>query len=126
MKITSRTVGYETRYFAETDDGFDGTAQGHGYRSVEKLKKAYWFYKNRGRLSALKGEAKKFLRENQDVANAVRDYFTAQNALYAFKEGTRLSWEGLVEELERSPDSAPVADKIRQNQRLWKSIEALI
>ncbi|MBX8638545.1 MAG: hypothetical protein KIY11_09355, partial [Thermoplasmata archaeon] len=77
MKVTTRVVGNETRYFAETGDGFDGTTQGYGYRSMEKLNKAYWYFKNRNRLEGEKGSAKKLLKDNRALAKLLRDYFSA-------------------------------------------------
>jgi len=35
---------HETRYFVETNDGFDGTAQGYGYRSPQNIYRAYSYY----------------------------------------------------------------------------------
>ena len=37
----------EERWFTKTEDGFDGTAQGYGYKTPKKLYAAYWFFKNK-------------------------------------------------------------------------------
>ena len=72
MQITTKIIeddvgNTETRYFGKTEDSFDGTAQGYGFKSKEKLEKAYWFYKNRDKISDKKNKAKKFLKENPQI-----------------------------------------------------------
>jgi len=34
----------ETRWFVETEDGFDGTAQGYGFKSPQALYKCIWLF----------------------------------------------------------------------------------
>ncbi|MBX8636697.1 MAG: hypothetical protein KIS30_08690 [Thermoplasmata archaeon] len=128
MKVTTRVVGNETRYFAETGDGFDGTAQGYGYRSMEKLNKAYWYFKNRNRLEGEKGSAKKLLKDNRALAKLLRDYFSADNYLYALKDGETLSVQSLIEDLKQyeRPDKLELIAKLESNRPLWRALERLV
>ena len=128
MKVTTRVVGNETRYFAETGDGFDGTAQGYGYRSMEKLNKAYWYFKNRNRLEGEKGSAKKLLKDNRALAKLLRDYFSADNYLYALKGGETLSVQSLIEDLKQyeRPDKLELIAKLESNRPLWRALERLV
>ncbi len=128
MKVTTRVVGNETRYFAETGDGFDGTTQGYGYRSMEKLNKAYWYFKNRNRLEGEKGSAKKLLKDNRALAKLLRDYFSADNYLYALKGGETLSVQSLIEDLKQyeRPDKLELIAKLESNRPLWRALERLV
>ena len=131
MKIVRKSVKVdefvtEARYFAETDDGFDGAAQGYGYRSVAKLQKAYWYYKNRHKIQNTKNEARSFLKQNPEVARVLREYFSEGNLLWAAKDGERLSMRSLIEELKMGSWSAngmEVVAKLEQCKHLWKSLE---
>jgi len=113
----------ETRFFAKTDDHFDGTAQGYGYKSVGKLNKAYWFYKNKEKLKTLENEAKKFLKENPDVKKLLNEYFSADNYICACKDREELSFDTLLTELKDKPiENRDVIYKIEGAKHLWKSI----
>ncbi|MGI0132261.1 MAG: hypothetical protein ACREDK_04105 [Thermoplasmata archaeon] len=130
MKIHRRAVRRdafrtEIRYFAETGDGFDGTAHGHGFRSLEELRRTYWFFMNRGRLEGLRSEARGLLRKNPTVAAAIRNYFTAENAIYAWKEGETLSFLSFVRDLEGTPGMEEVLAVLKAHQRLWRTLELI-
>jgi hypothetical protein len=151
MEITTKQIKVnefetETRYFAKTDDGFDGTAQGYGYKSIEKLKKAYWFYKNKGKLKTLEKEAKKFLKENPDIKKLLNEYFSADNYICAWKDREELSFDTLLTELKQPPVEIPseelkemkmeknpyqnanedVIKRLEDIKHLWKSIMHVI
>lgn len=111
----------ETRYFAETEDGFDGTAQGYGYKSKEKLEKAYWFYKNRDKINAKKSKANEFLKENPQIKRLLWNYFSPQNYLYAFKDGEELTVESFLEML-KEEGNFDVIKKLNDNKDIWKSL----
>ena len=118
----------ETRYFAETDDGFDGTAQGYGYRSMEKLNRTCWYFKNRNRLDSEKGNARKLLKDNPVLTEILNDYFSADNYVYAFKDGETLSMQSLIDSLrhEEGPDKLDVIAKLEANRSLWRALEKLV
>jgi hypothetical protein len=129
MKIEKRTVKIneyitETRYFAETEDGFDGTAQGYGYKSLEKLHKAYWFFKNRNRLNDLKAEAKKFLKENPDVTKIIREFFSMENLLDAAKNRETLTFTDLLISLKKCDlsNKEEIITKIGSKKHLWRTL----
>jgi len=120
----------ETRYFAETGDGFDGTANGYGYKSMEKLRKAYWYHQNRGKINQSKSEARIFLKENPDVRKVLDEYFSADNMLVACKDGEELSFPLLIQGLESGDWSEngreigqDIAIKIKEKKHLWKTLE---
>lgn len=126
MQITTKIVeddanNTETRYFGKTDDGFDGTAQGYGYKSKEKLEKAYWFYKNKNKINAKKNKAKKFLKENPQIKRLLDNYFSAQNHLYAFKDGEKLTMESFLEVLKQE-GNFEIIQKLNNNKDIWKSL----
>jgi hypothetical protein len=130
MRITRKTVHTgpfrsETRYFADTGDSFDGTAQGYGFRTIAKLYKAYWFFKNRPRLEALRLEARTFLRENPRAAAALREYFSAERAVWAWKDGELLSMSGLVAELEQSGGMEGLVSTFNAHRHLWRTLESM-
>lgn len=99
MKIISKKVSkneYETevRYFAETDDGFDGSAQGYGYKSEEKLQKAYWWYKNgdawKDKVKDRQNKILTHFRTNKEYAELYEnlvEFFHPDNAFYLMKDG---------------------------------------
>lgn len=106
----------ETRWFAETDDNFDGTAQGYGYKSPQAAYKAYVYFKNKHKNK--KTNVKKFLKDNPEVKDACDTYFDADNLLYVFKEGCEPSIQDLAG---RSPDN--VQKTLEKSKDMWKSIE---
>ena len=117
----TETKDYEARYFAETDDGFDGTAQGYGYKSMEKLQKAYWYYKNKDKIRAKKKEARRFLRENPKINRLLKNYFSVDNCVYALKCGETLSIGHLIREL--NPDEEEIKSKLLDVKHLWRTLE---
>ncbi|MGA8543522.1 MAG: hypothetical protein WB947_08320 [Thermoplasmata archaeon] len=129
MRITRKTVRIdashsETRYFADTGDEFDGTARGYGFRSLERLHRAYWYFKNRPRLEALRSDARRFLRENPRAAAAIREYFSTERAIYAWKDGEILSMQSLVAELECTPGAEDVVLQLNAHRHLWTTLES--
>ncbi len=127
MKIIKKQVNkgceeypvFETRYFAESDDGFDGTAQGYGYKSIEKINKAYWFFKNKDKINLNKKDAKKFLKLNQDVKECLSKYFSCENHVFAFKNGEKLSFENLIYLL-KNDGKFELIKKLNDVKHLWK------
>lgn len=121
-KIVEDNIGNtETRYFGETDDGFDGDAQGYGYKSKEKLEKAYWFYKNKDKINAKKNKTKKFLKENPQTKRLLDNYFSAQNHLYAFKDGEELTMESFLEMLKEEGNFEDI-QKLNDNKDIWRNL----
>ena len=126
MQITTRIVeddigNTETRYFGETEDSFDGTAQGYGYKSKPKLMKAYWFYKNKDKINAKKNKSKKFLKENPQIKNLLNNYFSAQNYLYTYKDGKELTMQSFLEML-KEEGNLDIIHKLNENKDIWKSL----
>ena len=132
LNITCKTIqvgediefpSYETRYFAESNDGFDGTAQGYGYKSKQKLILAHWYFLNKNKIPCWNNEAKSFLKKNPDIKTKLKQYFSEDNFLYAWKCQEELSMQSFVNELLKDEDekSKEIAQKLNQVKRLWKS-----
>ena len=130
MQITTKTINdsignTEIRYFAVTDDNFDGTARGYGYKSLQKLKKAYWFYQNKDKIRDKQNKAKKFLDENPQIKQLLGDYFSEQNYLYALKDGEEITMESFLMALDK--DNLPgIIKKLCENKDIWRVILKLI
>lgn len=127
MQITTKIIedsdgNAETRYFGKTEDSFDGTAQGYGYKSIEKLQKAYWFYKNKDKINARKGKAKSFLKDNPLIKKLLDDYFCEQNYLYAAKDGEDINMKTFLAMLEQEGNHQEVIDKMNENEDIWKNL----
>jgi hypothetical protein len=114
------------RWFAKTNDGFDGTAQGWGYKTKEKLMKAYWFYQNRHKINDMKIETKKFLTENPKIKRILSNYFSVENELDALKNGESLSFESLMEDLNDDDwiieNKTEIIEILNKNKHLWKTL----
>jgi len=120
MKIETKKIKNEIRFFAEeADPGFDGTANGYGFKSVEKLKKSYWFFQNKDRLKNLEMEAKDFLKQNPDVKQILNDYFDADWCIDRFCDGEEATIENLIEDFKE--DHPELVEKLLNAKHLWKS-----
>jgi hypothetical protein len=53
----------ETRWFVETNDDFDGTANGHGYKTPQAVYKAYYYFLNKNKFAKQKQDIKQWLVE---------------------------------------------------------------
>jgi hypothetical protein len=84
-----------------------------------------WFFKNRPRLEALRLEARTFLRENPRAAAAMREYFSAERAVWAWKDGELLSRSGLVAELEQSGGMEGLVSTFNAHRHLWRTLESM-
>lgn len=114
----------EIRYFAKTDDRFDGTAQGYGFKSRQKLEKAYWFFKNKDKINTRKSQAKRFLKEHPEIKKLLDDYFSDQNYLYALKDGENIDMDTFMKSLEED-DEANHQEAIKllnDNKELWRNL----
>ena len=114
----------DTRYFAKTDDKFDGTAQGFGFKSREKLEKAYWFFKNKDKINAKKAQAKKFLKEHPEIKKLLDDYFSDKNYLYALKDGEDIDMNTFLKALKEDDETnhQEVIKLLNDNKELWINI----
>jgi hypothetical protein len=121
VKTTSEGFPFaETRWFVETNDGFDGTAQGHGFKTKKAVYKAYYYFKNKDKIMAKANEARKFLAENPDVRKILKKYMDADNIIYRIKCGEPTSIENLFEYLDE--EDAEVKKKLMENEHLWREL----
>ena len=113
----------EIRYFAKTDDKFDGTAQGYGFKSRQKLEKAYWFFKNKDKINAKKAQAKKFLKEHPGIKKLLDNYFSEDNILYALKDGEEMDMDTFLKSLEDDEtDHQETINLLKDNKELWRNL----
>lgn len=110
----------ETRWFVETNDGFDGTANGHGYKTPQAVYKAYAYFKNKNRRNAEAKLTEEFLKDNPDVRSALNNYMDSDWELDRNKDGEDSSIENMLEYI--SGDQPEVAKKLQENRHLWKSL----
>ena len=109
----------EKRYFAETNDGFDGSAQGYGYKSKQSLHKAYAYYKSRNKRKSNKDKVHSFLKNNPDIKEILELYFSEEQCFLRLKNNENSSIQDLVKSLE----DQDMVLKLNNNKKLWKSIE---
>ena len=107
----------ETRWFVETNDGFDGTANGYGYKTPQAIYKAYAYFKSKDQRKAEAKTVKQFLKENPDIVAVLGDYCSEWCSIDRLKNGEPTSVENLLEYLGDKPD---VAKKLLDNKHLWK------
>ena len=110
----------ETRWFVETGDGFDGTAQGYGFKSPQALYKAYSYFHNRNKIKSTKDKVKNFLENNPDVKTAIENYCDADWMLDRIKDGDPTSIPHMIELI--SEDNPKVVEKLNANKSLWNEI----
>ena len=112
----------ETRWFTETEDGFDGTAQGYGYKTPKKLYVAYWFFKNKDKINQSKGDAIRFLKENPEVKKELKSYFDEDNSFHRAKDGDDTSLKDFVFRATNS-NMTEVVEKLNSIKHLWRSLQ---
>lgn len=112
--------GYqETRWFVNTGDGFDGTAQGYGYKTPQAIYKAYYYFLNKNKFAKQKQEIKQFLKDNADIKEVLDLYFNETNSLYRLKDREETSIENLLDAIK---DRSDVIEKLNKNKHLWKRL----
>ncbi len=109
----------ETRWFVETNDGFDGTANGYGYKTPQAVYRAYAYFKSKDQRKAETKLIEKFLKENPDIRRALNNYMNADWAIDRAKDGEESSIENMLEYI--SEDQPEVAKKLEENKHLWKA-----
>jgi len=109
------------RWFVETNDGFDGTAHGYGYKTPQAVYRAYAYFKNKDKREEQDKEVRDLLKNNPDIKEALDNYLNEDNCFYRLKDGEETSMSGLIEEVidDEKPD---VAKKLEEIKRLWKAI----
>lgn len=110
----------ETRWFVETNDGFDGSAQGHGYKTPQAVYKAYAYFKSKDQRKTEANQVKKFLKDNPDVKAALKNYLDADWAMDRAMDGEPTSIDNMLEHM--AEDRPEVAKKLNDNKHLWKAI----
>jgi len=109
----------ETRWFVETNDGFDGTANGYGYKTPQAIYKAYAYFKSKDQRKQQGKEIKQFLASNPDIRDAFDEYFHESNCIYRLKDREPTSVENMITYIEDQPE---VVKKLQENKHLWKAL----
>ena len=131
MKIETKMIqdnegNTSIRYFSEKIGSFDGTAGGWGYKSKQKLMKAYWYHQNKHKINGLKLESKKFLKEKPRINRLLKNYFDEDNYLDAWKCGETLTFKIFISALENDDgleNKAEIIDILKKNKYLWATLE---
>lgn len=110
----------ETRWFVETNDSFDGTANGYGFKTPQAVYKAYYYFLNKNKFAKQKQDIKQWLKDNPDVKAALNNYFDADWAIDRAKDGEPTSIENMLEHM--GEDRPEVAKKLNDNKNLWKAL----
>jgi hypothetical protein len=120
LNLIKKEIKNESRWFVETGDGFDGTAQGYGYKTPQAVYRAYTYFKSKDERKAQEQEASKFLQENQDVKKVLEEYLDEDNCFYRLKDGDETSIPDLLEQI--SDEQPETANKLTQAKSLWRAI----
>ena len=108
----------ETRWFVETNDGFDGTANGYGYKTPQAVYRAYSYFKNKDQRKAEFKIVQKFLKDNPDVRKMINNYMDADWVIDRQKDGEDSTIKNMIEIMkEKYPK---VVEKLEENKNLWK------
>ena len=99
LTIVSKSTDRGRRYFTDPEkiNGFDGTAQGWGYKSPSAIYAAYNYHRNRHKIDARKSEAKQFLKDNPDVVPLLNWYFDPDWCVDRMKDGEDSTIADLLE-----------------------------
>ena len=108
----------EKRWFVETNDGFDGTAEGYGYKSARNLYKAYAYFKTKGKRGRKKA-IKKFLANNPDVIKALVNYLEESPVFIPMKDRVPKSIENM---LKHHKDEPELVKKFQDHKHLWRAL----
>ena len=76
----------KVRWFTQTDDGFDGTSQGFGFKSAKNLYKAYYYFLNRDKYQSLEEEVIEFLKTNPYIKKIMDMYMTLEEQKWRGEE----------------------------------------
>lgn len=109
----------EERWFVETGDGFDGTAQGYGYKTPQAVYKAYNYYKSKHKRHIEKNTILKFLKENPDIKNCFESYFGPQECVWRIKDQEDDSLIGLIENYK---DEDELHQKLKLHEDFLKKV----
>lgn len=110
----------ETRWFVETNDGFDGSAQGYGYKSPQAVYKAYAYFKSKDKRKAETDTIENFLKDNPDIRKALNSYMDGDWAIDRMKDGEDSSIENMIEYFKE--DEPAMVKKLQDNKHLWKAL----
>lgn len=116
------------RWYADTHDGFDGTAQGYGYKTKQSLLKARWFFLNKAQIQAGQSQAKMWLKANSDAKSKLDEFLDDLDYWVddAKEGGKGPSLKRFLEEYREDFGSAPWFQEIEQDTALGKSVWKLV
>lgn len=116
LKLTKKNG----RWFTETNDRFDGTAQNYGYKTPRGLYRAYYYFLNKNKFAKQRQEIKHFLEINSDIKTVLDNYFDETNCFYRMKDREQTSIENLIKIILKTQPE--VVKKLEQNKDIWKSL----
>jgi len=110
----------EVRWFAETGDGFDGTANGYGFKTPGAAHRAYYYFLNKSKFKEQKQDVKKWLNENIDAKGVLDTYFSDWCSLDRAKNGEPTSMLDMINSI--CEDKPEIVAKLMAVKPLWKSL----
>lgn len=121
LNLIKKDMNGEPRWFVKTNDGFDGTAQGYGYKTPDAVYRAYAWFKSKDKRKQQKKDLNRFFKENPDIKSLLDAYFSEDEMFYRYKDGEDSSMKDFMNatKIER-PD---IVEKIVAIKYLWKTIE---
>src|SRR5439155_1315964 len=99
-------------------DGFDGTAQGYGYKTKQNLLKARWYFLNQDKIRAAQNEAQEWLKANPEAAQKLNEYTSEDNLLYSHKDGEEVSLRTFLDAYRESEGTAAWFLELEENPDL--------
>lgn len=112
------------RWYADTTDGLDGTAQGYGYKTEQSLRKARWFFLNKSKIVEGQNSAKEWLRANPE-AKAQLNAFTGNEDIWLQdlkNGGSGLTFGQSLDEHRVDHGAAPWFQALENDAPLAKSV----
>lgn len=111
ITIISRATKSGTRYFTDPPKigGFDGTAQGYGYKTEQGLRKALWYQQNKGKIAEKDKRARGFLKQNPEIDALFNLYMDEDECFHRMKDGEPTSMKDFLERIQgEHPEAAAV------------------
>ena len=107
------------RWFVETNDGFDGTAQGYGYKTPQAVYKAYAYFKSKDQREQNDKEVKQFLIDNPVIDIMCNAYFSEEECLWRIKNEEPTSIKNMLKYIENESE---IMNKLLSVKHLWKTL----
>ena len=122
LNIIEKRTNKGARYFTDPPkiDGFDGTAQGYGYKTKQAIYKAFSYHQNRGKMAQNEIDARHFLEENPEIKALLDDYMDDDACFYRMKDREPTSIPHFISEIKA--DHPELVEKLREAKSLHRAL----